>query len=229
MTATHTTESTTQARRQRIPLWVKIVYTAFVAVLVPFYWVNYGPTNFLYFCDVALLMAIPGLWLECPLLVSAPAVGITIPQTVWVVDFLCELVGVPLTGMTNYMFQERIPLFTRFLSLFHFWLPFFLLYAVYRLGYDRRAFVVWTGLALVLLFVCYFLMPAPPAPADEPNMPVNINYVFGMSDKQPQEWMPGWLWFGLLVPGLPILVFWPTHWLLKTVFPKADQPIMLKA
>jgi hypothetical protein len=31
----------------RIPLWLKLAYTAFMAVLVPVYWWNYGPTNFL--------------------------------------------------------------------------------------------------------------------------------------------------------------------------------------
>lgn len=53
----------------RIPLWVKLAYTAFVCVLVPYYLSAYGPTNFLYFCDVALLMTLAALWLESPLLV----------------------------------------------------------------------------------------------------------------------------------------------------------------
>ncbi len=29
-----------------IPLWVKLGLTAFVCVLVPYYWHDYGPTNF---------------------------------------------------------------------------------------------------------------------------------------------------------------------------------------
>ena len=49
---------------QRIPLWLKIAYTAFLAVMIPVYWVNYGPTNFLYFCDVALLLTLIGMWRE---------------------------------------------------------------------------------------------------------------------------------------------------------------------
>lgn len=40
----------------KIPLWLKIVYSAFVAVLVPFYWFTYSPWNFLFFCDIALLL-----------------------------------------------------------------------------------------------------------------------------------------------------------------------------
>src|SRR5205823_3851830 len=86
-----------------LPLWLKIVVTLFVAVLVPIYWRAYGPTNFLYFCDVALLMTVAALWLESPLLASAPLVGIFLPQMFWVVDFLATAVGISLPyigGMT---------------------------------------------------------------------------------------------------------------------------------
>ena len=38
----------------RVPLVVKLGYSAFTAVLVPLYLHATGPTNFLYFCDVAL-------------------------------------------------------------------------------------------------------------------------------------------------------------------------------
>ena len=48
-----------------------------MAVLVPVYWYYYGPTNFLYFCDVALFLTLAGIWLESPLLISMCAVGIT--------------------------------------------------------------------------------------------------------------------------------------------------------
>ena len=59
----------------RIPLSVKLLYTLFVAVLVPVYLRTYGPTNFLYFCDIALFMTLAALWLESALLVSAAAVA----------------------------------------------------------------------------------------------------------------------------------------------------------
>src|SRR5262245_46866601 len=67
-----TDPATFSPSRPRIPLWVKAAYTLFVLTLVPVYWVAYGPTNFLYFCDVALLMTVPALWLENALLASAP-------------------------------------------------------------------------------------------------------------------------------------------------------------
>ena len=43
----------------QIPLWVKLGYTLFVAVLVPIYLRHYGPANFLWFSDVALLATVP--------------------------------------------------------------------------------------------------------------------------------------------------------------------------
>ena len=49
MSTTNTLAVAPAARR--IPLWLKLAYTAFMAVLVPVYLRNYGPTNFLYFCD----------------------------------------------------------------------------------------------------------------------------------------------------------------------------------
>ena len=61
------------------------------------------------------------------------------------------------------------------------------------------------------MLVCYFFMPAPPAPLDNPNLPVNIDYVYGLSDKGPQTWMPPLAYFGLLMVGLPICVFLPMH------------------
>src|SRR5436190_4854154 len=109
-----------------IPLWFKLLYTAFVAVVIPYYWVTYTPWNFLYFCDVALLMTLAGVWAESPLLISMPTVGIVLAQMLWVVDFGAHLAGRQVTGMTNYMFDSNIPLFVRGLSLFHGWLPFVL-------------------------------------------------------------------------------------------------------
>ena len=207
----------------RVPFWVKIAYTLFVCVLVPYYWQTYGPTNFLYFCDVALLLGLAAAWLESPLLASMPAVGIFLPQMFWWVDFIAGLLGFSLTGLTAYMFQDSIPLFARGLSLFHGWLPFFLLWLVYRLGYDQRALVAWTALAWALMLICYFFLPPPPAPADNPNLPVNINYVYGLSDTQAQTWMPPGVYLVLWMVALPVVFFLPTHWALARLFRPAPE------
>src|SRR5438445_8727166 len=157
---------------------LKLIFTGFMAVLVPVYLHNYGPTNFLYFCDTALLLTLVSIWTKHSLPVSMAAVGILIPQFFWCVDFLCGLLGFRLTGLTDYMFESHRSLFLRGLSLFHGWLPFLLLYLVWKLGYDRRAFLYWTALGTALILICFFLMP-PPNP--NPGLtPVNINYVWGL-------------------------------------------------
>src|SRR5215467_13215936 len=144
---------------RRVPLLLKLAYTAFMAVLVPVYLRNCGPTNFLYFCDVALIITLVGIWIESPFLVSMCAVGIIASQTLWVVDFLSNLIGHPLTGLTDYMFMADHSLFLRGLSLFHGWLPFLLVYLVWRLGYDGRALSYCPVVARSPIFISLILMP----------------------------------------------------------------------
>jgi hypothetical protein len=205
----------------RVPLAVKLAYTAFMAVLVPVYLHNYGPTNFLYFCDIALVLTLFAIWPENALVISMCAVGIVVPQAVWVVDFLVNLGGFSLTGMTDYMFQSNHSLFLRLLSLFHGWMPFLLFYLVWKIGYDRRALWPWTGLFWVVMLVCFFFMP-PPTP-DPGLTPVNINYVWGMRDTEAQNMMPAWLWLTSLMIGIPVCVFVPTHFILSFTMPGASE------
>jgi len=202
----------------RIPPWLKLVYSAFVAVLVPVYWYYYGLTNFLYFCDVALLLTLVGVWTESALLISMCAIGILLMQSLWVVDFVFNLFGVHLTGITDYMFKHENSLFLRLLSLFHGWLPFLLAYLVWRTGYDRRGFLAWTAVAWVLTLLCFFLMP-PPHP--NPGLtPVNINYVWGFGDNVAQSWVHPYVWLGLMMAGLPLVLFLPTHFVLARFAPR---------
>jgi hypothetical protein len=211
-------QTANSAPRSVLPLPLKVAYTAFMAILVPVYWRNYGPTNFLYFCDVALFLTLVAVWIESPLLASMCAVGILASQTLWVIDFLSNFVGLPLTGMTDYMFMADHSLFLRGLSLFHGWLPFLLVFLVWKLGYDRRALAAWTALAWLLLLICFFFMP-PPRP-DAGLIPVNINYVWGMSDSSAQTWMPPALWLIGLMIGLPVILYAPVHVLLRRFMPK---------
>jgi hypothetical protein len=92
------------------------------------------------------------------------------------------------------------------------------------LGYDRRAFWTWTLLAWALLLVCYFLMPAPPAPEDNPNLPVNINYVYGLSDKEAQTWLNPSVYFAAMLIGMPLAIFLPSHLLFSYLLPPAPNP-----
>ena len=203
----------------RLPLLFKLVYTAFMAVLIPVYWHYYGPTNFLYFCDVTLIITLVAVWIESPLLVSMCAVGILLPQVYWCIDFIANALGVSLTGMTNYMLNPNSWWFLRGLSLFHGWIPFLLVYLVWKLGYDKRGLPGWTVVAWALILICFFFMP-PPRP-DPGLMPVNINYVWGMDDTAAQTWVSPYVWLAGLMIGLPLLVYTPTHFFLARFAPKA--------
>ena len=190
-------------------MWLKCLYSLFMLILIPVYLKNYGPTNFLYFCDVALLLTLVGIWREDRLLISMCAVGIIGVQVFWVIDFVVTLAGYPLTGFTAYMFKSETSLFLRSLSFYHAWLPFLLAYLVFKTGYDKRGFPLWTGLAWALILIAFFWLP-PPA-TDAGLTPVNVNYVWGLKDTEAQTWMPAYAWVALMIVGLPGFFYWPVH------------------
>jgi hypothetical protein len=192
----------------KVPLWLKVGHTLFLCVLVPVYWRHYGPANFLWFSDLALFATVAALWLESRLLASMAAVAVALLELAWLADFVLRLVaGVHLGGLTRYMFDRNNPLFVRALSMFHLWLSALLLWLVWRLGYDRRAWLMQSAVTAVVLPVCYLLTD----PAD------NINWVFGLGEKR-QTWMPPRLYLVLLVVAYSLIVYLPTHLLLRWAF-----------
>ena len=200
---------------RRIPPSIKLLYSAFVAIVVPLYWVTYGPWNFLYVCDVALLVTAVAIWIESPLLVSMQAVAIVAPQTLWVVDLLCRVVGgVEITGVTSYMLDAGIPLYLRSLSLF----PAGCNSSAWLLSrwVTNRAGAKVRGRDRVLGFL--YFAPAPPPSASDPSRAVNINYVYGFTDKHPQTLMAPWLWLLSLLAINVIAFYLPTHFVLRRVF-----------
>lgn len=198
----------------RIPQWLKIAYTAFMAVLIPVYWYHYGPGNFLYFCDIALLLTLAGIWMESAALISMCCVGILLPQALWCADFVVELFGGRLVGMTEYMFKESSSRFLRGLSLFHGWLPFLLIYLVRRTGYCGKALTRWTAVAWAACLVSFFFIPGP-AKSEHDLTARNVNYVFGFSDTDEQTRLPRGLFLVSYMAALAAAVYLPTHLLLK--------------
>lgn len=161
-------------QKHRIPLVAKVAGAAFMAVLMPIYLNTYGITNFLWFCDAALILTMVGMWLESSLLVSMCAVGILILQCLWLADFGSACLGIRFLGLTAYMFDTHLSVFTRGLSLFHGWLPLLLVWLLSRVGYDKRALSAWTVLAAGLGFVCYFFTPPAGAHLTNPNLPSSV-------------------------------------------------------
>jgi hypothetical protein len=202
-----------------VPLWVKYGFTAFMFVLVPVYWTSYGPTNFLYFCDAALFLTLISVWTGNTLPASMAAVGILLPQFVWCIDFLAECMGFHLTGMTGYMFDTNHSLFLRGLSLFHGWLPFLLCFLVARLGYDRRALAAWSLLAFGLCLIAFLFLPPAGAILADPNLPRNIDYVFGLDDAHPQHLLPAGLYLAGWMAALFLVAYLPTHGVLRRFTP----------
>ena len=189
------------------PLWLKISYTLFVCFLVPVYWRHYGPANFLWFSDIALLLAVPALWLENSLLASMMALAVTIPELAWNVDFFVRLsTGKRLTGLSSYMFDRSTPRLLRALSLFHVGLPPLLLWMVHRFGYDRRALIAQTLVALIVLPLSYLF--------SDPR--TNINWVHGFGETPTTVSGPRFLIFSLLL--FPFAFYLPTHLVLDKFF-----------
>jgi hypothetical protein len=191
-----------------IPLWLKLAYTLVAAVILAVYFVRYGLRNFLWFSDIALIVTGVALWLESALLASMMAVGVLLPEIVWNAGFFGGLLtGKPIRGLAGYMFDRGKPRYLRALSLFHVVLPPVLVWLVWRLGYDADAWVAQTALAWVVLPLTYALTD----PAD------NINWVFGPLGK-PQDRLPPLVYLGLLMLALALLVYLPTHLLLRGLF-----------
>lgn len=192
----------------QIPLWLKVSFTLFVLVLLPVYWKQYGPGNFLWFSDMSLLLTVPALWLESSLLASMILLSIGLLESIWIVDFFVRLiVGPSLTGLSAYMFDSKIPLSVRALSLFHIGLPIVVVWMVSRLGYDGRAIVAQTGLAWIVLPASYLLT----------KRSENVNWVYGVG-KRPQRWIGSGLYLALLMLAFPVVIYLPTHLILRAVF-----------
>lgn len=209
-------EMTAGSLGPRLPLSLKLAYTAFMLVLVPYYWHAYGPTNFLWFCDVALIVTLIGIWRESRFLISMQAVAIVAPQIAWILSFLVELVaGKPFLGLASYMFDDSIPLFVRGLSLFHGWMPLLLLWLLTRVGFDRRAWKAQSLLAACVLVTAFLVLDGPGGPAG------NVNKVFGWDNSAPQTVMKPLLWVGLLCVIYPAVIYLPSHWALSRLIPES--------
>jgi hypothetical protein len=190
----------------------------FVLVFVPVSWGQYGLAGFLWLCNIALLLTLAAAWLESSLLTGMAAVGVLIIQLLWLGGLLGGLAGLDVSESMRYMFDPRIPLFTRGLSLHHGWLPFLLWFMLKRLGYDRRALGCYLPLAGVVFLLCFFLVPPPAASSVHHGLPVTINFVHGLDCQTRQSWMaPGW-WLLVVMVGSSLGLFLPTHLLLCRLF-----------
>lgn len=200
----------------RIPLGLKLGFTAFVLLWVPVYVRDLGPQNFLWLCDFANLMILLGLWLESPLLLSSQLISVFAIGVLWTIDFCSAyFFGMHPLGATQYMFNPEIALQVRLFSLFHGGVWVLVAFAVYRVGYDARGWRLQTIICWLLLPASFFL-----------TEPVRqINWVWGLFGAQ-QQWVPGWVWLVICMLAYPLVVYLPTHGLVllaKKMSPKDNS------
>ena len=204
-----------EIRDPSLPRWIAYAYTAWFLVWVPAYWHQYGPINFLWFCDTANFLLLLAVWRSSALLFSGLSVAVMVIQLVWVVDYVgALLLGSHPIGGTEYMFDASIPWVMRSFSLFHLWVPALLFYGLWRLGYDRRGWAFATVLSTVLVPVSYFVHPLQPE--------LNLNWIhrpFGFE----QVWLPPWLYVPFVMAVLPTVLYWPSHRALAKLFRPTDR------
>jgi hypothetical protein len=188
-----------------IPLWIKLGYTLLVCIIVAVYAVKYPPANFLWFSDIALLGTVPALWLESSLMASMMALAVLLPDVLWNASFFVQLArGKGIPGLTDYMFDSAHPRYVRAFSLYHVFMPVLLVWLVIRLGYSPQALPAQSLLCWIVLALTYRLT--------DPKL--NVNWVFGPGNR-PQQRMAPLLYLGLLMVIFPVLVYLPTHLVLR--------------
>lgn len=159
----------TVRNRQVIPLTLKILFSVYLLVLVPTYLWKYGPLNFLWFSDITLFLSYIAVMAESSLFASMAALCGLLLELFWTVDFFGVMVfDYHLTGLSDYMFDPKWPIWLRLLSLFHIVMPFLLIWLVLKLGYSRRALWVQTIVAAGVMLTTWWLT----------NPIYNVNWVF---------------------------------------------------
>jgi hypothetical protein len=189
-------------------LLFKLLYTAFVLLVVAIWWRHYGWRNFLWFSDIAFIGAVPALWLESAGLASVLAVAVLLPELLWNVDFVARLLlRRRVTGLTDYMFEPQRPLLLRGLSLFHVPLPLVLLWLVAEYGYVGRV-----GLPGAVALAAVVLPWSRAVSTPERN----INWTYGLGARR-SALGPG-AYVALLYAAFVVFVFIPTHCLLQALY-----------
>ena len=129
---------------------------------------------------------------------------------VWTLDVAARLIfGRHLIGGTEYLFDGSTPFWARLLSLFHIVLPFILLWALSRLGYDRRGCKLQSAILLPVLIASRFVTP-------DQNLNFAVNDPFLHRSYGPA---PAHLAITFLF--LVLVVYLPTHLLFLRLFSPA--------
>jgi hypothetical protein len=210
MAAAAAVHMTSPPHSPKLPIWIRCVAAVWLVFWFVVYWRSWGPLNFLHFCDIAEILSCVGFIADSALLISSQAVASLLVDAAWALDAGWTIVfGRHLIGGTEYLFDPSHALWVRLLSLFHLALPVLLLWALYRLGYDRRGFPLQLAIALPAFIVSRF------APASQ-----NFNYAF-TDPFFHRAWGPAPLHIVVAFLFMLVVVYLPTHLVLKRLFPPA--------
>lgn len=140
-----------------------------LAIYVPAYAWAYGALNFLFLCNVGVIITALALIRGDQLWISSQAVASPLIGLAWALDAGTRLLtGSFLFGGTEYMWDPQFPWFTRMLSLYHLAWPALTLWCVRRRGYDRRGRLLQAAIAGVGIVAARLLT--------EPEQ--NVNYAY---------------------------------------------------
>jgi hypothetical protein len=142
---------------------------AWLAIYLPSYAAAYGFRNFLFLCNLGVILTAIAILRGDRLLLGSQAVAAPVIGLAWGLDAGWRVVtGAHLFGGTEYMWDPQYPLFTRLLSLYHLVWPILVVALVRRLGYDRRSWTLQALIAGGVLVICRLWTP----PTE------NINFAF---------------------------------------------------
>ncbi len=194
--------------RHPIPLAVRAAFTLWMLCWVSVVLANQGPQNFFWLCNMAQFILLYALWSGNCLLWSSQAGLVCLVGLGWTLDLIVALLlgGRSPTGFTSYMFSDELSLLARLSSLYHVGLPPFLIWLVWRAGYDERGPWLQSVIGALGLLGAWLLT--------EPYR--NINWIFAPFGFE-QVWMPEWLWLLVLMLLYPLLLYFPGHFLVRWI------------
>jgi hypothetical protein len=191
----------------KFPVYVRWGALLWLVFWVPVYWRTWGAANFLHLCDIAVILTCIGLWFNSALLISSQAVASLLTDVAWTIDAASRLfLTRPLVPGTESLFDPHYALWIRLLSLYHLVMPPLLLWAIFRIGYDNRGWVLQSAIALPAFVAARFTSPAD-----------NINFAFidpffhRQIGPAPLHVILSWLF-------MVVVAYLPTHAVLKKVF-----------
>ena len=191
------------AGQQEIPAVLRWGSLVWLAIWIPAYWRTWGAVNFLHLCDIAVALTCAGFIFRSRLLLSSQAVASLLVDGVWIADIAWKLAFHRyLLGGEEYMFDSHYSLFVRLLSLFHAAIPVLLLWTLWRIGYDRRAWLLQSAIALAVFIASRFTDPV-----------LNMNYTFADPFFH-RQWGSAPTHLLVIFAFMVFIVYVPTHFLL---------------